>query len=305
MKTASTMTPTPAWAAGLATALLLLGGCQMQDQNAADAPLDLQFSSVHNTEGGDDTGIRIALLEPDIAHSGELPPKERADGDSFQLTMDRYREEAQAQIFEETDPNAPDFQSIYVKHYENQVSHSINQALESIFSSRGFSTERADRMATVRDQSPPPFLASVPATTIVFIATIESEECDDGICTQKGDLTLEGQYLWQLVEPTTGHPVTMQRLNLWSLSVHEPYVVQTRENPPGMVDRVRQMVGMDAALENTADDALTRALDRFYSAAMEQTDAILSRGRIIELKQNIEELEKQARPASEAPAPLS
>jgi hypothetical protein len=72
-----------------------------------------------------------------------------------------------------------------------------------------------------------------------------------------------------------------------------------------MVDRVRQMVGMDAALENTADDALTRALDRFYSAAMEQTDAILSRGRIIELKQNIEELEKQARPASEAPAPLS
>jgi hypothetical protein len=38
---------------------------------------------------------------------------------------------------------------------------------------------------------------------------------------------------------------------------------------------------------------------------MEQTDAILSRGRIIELKQNIEELEKQARPASEAPAPLS
>lgn len=266
-----------------------LQGCGAHSSDHATAQTDFNYKSPQKFDA---TGLTIALVEPSMPNPDVVPPPPPDDAPTFAKQADGYTVEAQMQIgLMKPDQTAKQFRSMFEKSYRPELRAAVNDTIAGILKDKGFSVASVDKYnQPVSKDGQPAYLASVPNMTLGFGNEMESQKCADNICTQKGTLLIDGQYLYQMAEPVTGTSVAYRRMNLYGLHIEEPYTVQTYKQDPGTVARVKHLFGQGEDLVDTREQALVSGLNTLYKQTMAETDRTISRPQLLALSETLKEL---------------
>ncbi len=286
------MTPSTPLAGTLAIIFLAfsLQGCDA-NSSAGEAAAQPDFS-YESQEKYDDTGLTIATVEPDLVNPDVIAPEPEPGTPAFAVAADGYTVEAQMQIrLMDPDKTADRFRAMYEENYAAKLRNASNDAIQQILKDKGFMVQPVDSYDdVVGDGEDQGFLTSLPNYTLGIGNKTSSKECADNICTQKGKLLIDGQYLYQMAEPHTGTTVAYRRMNLYGLRIEEPYTIQTYETDPGALIKVKNLFGVGDDLTDTSQQALVAGLTQLYQNTMAETERTISRPQILAIKETIEQL---------------
>lgn len=275
-----------------AASLLSLGltGCGA-NSSSDQATMQPDFS-YKSQETFDETGLTIATVEPDLVNADKIAPEPGPDTPAFAMSADGYTVEAQMQIrLMDPDKTADRFMAMYEENYAADLRDATNTTIKQILADKGFTVRPVKTYdEVIGDDDTQGFLTSLPNYTLGIGNKTTSQECADNVCTQKGKLLIDGQYLYQMAEPHTGTTVAYRRMNLYGLRIEEPYTIQTYEHEPGLLVKVKNLVGMGDDLEDTSQQALVEGLTKLYQNTMAETERTISRPQILALKQTIDRL---------------
>lgn len=277
-------------AVGASSLLLLLAlpGCSDGSAGQGTSKIDFNYAA---TEKSDDTGLTIALVEPSMTNPDTVPPPPADDAPTFAKQADGYTVQAQMQIqLMKPDKTAKQFRSMFEHDYQPQLRAAVNDTIAGILKDKGFTVAPADHYNDPVDEGGPAFLASVPNLTLGFGNKTQSKNCANNVCTQKGKLLIDGQYLYQMAEPVTGTSVAYRRMNLYGLRIEEPYTYQTYKQDPGIIARVKHLFGVGQNLKDTREQALITGLNRLYKQTMSETDRTISRPQLLALRETLKQL---------------
>lgn len=276
-------------AACSAALTLSLQGCGTHTTDQATAHTDFNYKS---PEKFDTTGLTIALVKPSIPNPDIVPPPPPDSAPTFAKQADGYTVEAQMQIgLMQPDQTAKQFRSMFEKNYRPELRAAVNKAIAGILEDKGFAVVSVDKYdQPVGIDGKPAYLASLPNLTLGFGNKTESQECANNICTQKGMLLIDGQYLYQMAEPVTGTSVAYRRMNLYGLHIEEPYILQTYKQKPGVAAKIKHLFGAGEDLVDTREQALVSGLNTLYKQTMAETDLTISRPQLLALSETLKEL---------------
>lgn len=253
----------------------------------------------YETQGVDEaTGLTIATVEPKMVNTGEIPPEPPAGTPAFAVTADGYTVEAQMQIgLMNHDDTSEQFATLFRESHSAKLQRAASKTITRILENKGFEAQPVDAYDEVVDgANAQGFLTSLPNYTLGLGNKTKSVECVDNVCTQTGELLIDGQYLYQLAEPHTGTTVAYRRMNLYGLRIAEPYTIQTYKQAPGLLTRAKQLFGLEDALVNTSKQAMADGLTKLYQQTMGETERTISRPQILALKDRITQLKNSPAP---------
>ena len=280
----------------LATGLPALAGCSgPASPSAAESEYAYELGTAEP-----DTGLKIAALKPDMVNADRIAPAPGPEALPYAVAADGYTVQAQMQIrMLEPDAAARDFRAMYDRRYSQRLRAAVDDTVTDILRNKGFEVLPVKHFADITPgdaagESPRAFLASLPKMTLGFGHETDSDNCSDNICTHKGRLLIDGQYLYQMAEPRTGATVAYRRMNLYGLHLEQPYTRQTYAEQPGVFDRMLRSIGLRDPLIDTRDEALAEGLHKLYRETMAETDRVVSRPRLVALSQRLHELETPA-----------
>ena len=280
----------------LALSTLALFGCGVNSATGNNSPQpDFSYET---EEKNDETGLTIAAVKPDLVDPDVIAPEPEPGTPAFAVAADGYTVEAQMQIgLMDPDKTADRFRAMYEAQYAAKLRTAANNAITTILKDKGFNVQPVESYDDVvgngKEQG---FLTSLPNYTLGIGNETSSTECEKNICTQKGKLLIDGQYLYQMAEPHTGTTVAYRRMNLYGLRIEEPYTIQTYETEPGALVKVKNILGMNEALVDTSQQALADGLTRLYQNTMAETERTISRPQILALKDTIDRLKNSETP---------
>lgn len=221
-----------------------------------------------------DTGVRFAMIESRLDSASDSSDAGADASTPFGGMRQHFQAQVQVQV-EDADPETNPFQRRYLDTYQAHMERSLNRDIAELLSAKGF--ELAGTFERFKDLDDAKrrevLLTTVPTATLALSRDIDSRQCADGLCEERGTLRLDGQFLFLLIEPESESPVAVRRMNLHSLGVAEPYVRYTVRGESG--DRP------DRDLVDTSDRALVEALNRFYAAVMTEVDRMVSRRQVL------------------------
>lgn len=270
----------------LCASIAALAGCANAGGDATAATVDFHYQP---GASGEDTGIALAVVRPALSVPDDLLAPETEPMSPHQQLAARFRYQALGQI----DVNRAaglNFQREYEKRYEARLARALTRDIRAVLAAYGFRDGGAyDSYGAIdpaaRDRL---LLVGVPQATIAITDTIESRGCTPSVCRQRGSIQLDGQFLFQLVEPVTGATVGIRRTNLYGFELRESYVAERPRPPHGWLERIESWVMPRPAAVDTSDAALAAVLDRFYQGTMARIDALISRPQILALNDSIQ-----------------
>lgn len=239
-----------------------------------------------------ETGMAIAMLHPEIiavedvgdipAWDAEIdlpPPRAVAMGYRWRITANLLGDE-------ERDPWLG---TLFREQYQEKLEAALGRDIAALMAARGVEPtgDYPSYEALDAGERESVMLASVPTATLAFLRTVEEKNCSEGRCTMRGEIRIEGQVLYQLVEPVSGTTVAIRRMNVWSMQLAEPYVLESFKNPPGLWTQTRLWLGLAPPLEDTREDALVAALDQFYTKTMHGVDLMVGYDQLKTFADNI------------------
>lgn len=280
----------------LASVVFALPGCGQQSGSGTENPEpDFTYKSEAHSE---DTGLTIAVVDPGLTDPDVIAPPPEPGTPAFAVAADGYTVEAQMQIgLMNKDASSERFRKMFEQNYADKLVDATRTAVTGIHKDKGFMVQPVDNYTDViKNGDPQGFLASMPSYTLGIGNNTTSQECVDNICTQKGKLLIDGQYLFQMAEPITGTTVAYRRMNLYGLRIEEPYTIQTYETEPGAMIKAKQLFGMQAPLVDTSQQALVAGLTKLYQNTMAETDRTISRPQILAIKKTLDNLQNNPAP---------
>lgn len=281
------MTDAHRFLAAMAAAVVLAAGC------AGPEPVERQTAETDfdypRPQRESDTGVTFVMIEPRLRSASDIAMTNEQHGVPFiDLTL-LFQQQAVIQV-EDADPAINPFQSRYIEFYQPRIEAALNKDIREMLQAKGFRAEAVfERYEDIgSDQRRDALLVTVPTATLALTRKIERSDCKAGYCAEHGRLRLDGQFLFQLVEPESGATVAIRRMNLHSLRIEESYVKYTSDggeaaaaDPPGrMLD--------------TSDRALVQVLNRFYASMMTEVDHLVSRRQILAFNASMKSLESEA-----------
>ncbi|MDT0634573.1 hypothetical protein [Spectribacter hydrogenoxidans] len=230
------------------------------------------------TNQGEDVGITIAMLHPDLRLAedvGEIPGYE-VELPPYENTQWQYRGQVKL-ILLDYGNIAEDVNAIYREAYQTEFENAVAENIGRLFTARGFqaSGDLEGMAALDTEDRQDVMLTSIPSATLSFMRNVDSRECVEDHCTETGELLLEGQFLYQLVEPVTGSAVAINRLNVHNLGIRHNYVVETRG---------------DETLRDTRVEAVAISVQELHDSIVTKIDEMISRDQLVALVGTIQDL---------------
>lgn len=253
---------------------LLAGLCCAAAATAAPTP-DYEYPLINE---GEDAGITIAMFHPDLRLAedvGEIPDYE-VKLPPYENTQWQYRGQVKLLLLDYSNI-AEDVNAIYRETYQKEFEDAVAENIGRLFTARGFEASGdLDGMAALNTEDRHDvMLTSIPSATLSFMRNVDSRECAEDHCTEKGELRLEGQFLYQLVEPVTGSAVAVNRVNVHNLRIRHDYVLETRG---------------DETLRDTRVEAVATSVQELHDSIVTRVDEMISRDQLIALAGTIRDL---------------
>lgn len=230
------------------------------------------------TNQGEDVGITIAMFHPDLRLAedvGEIPGYE-VELPPYENTQWQYRGQVKLILLDYSNI-AEDVNAIYRETYQTEFENAVAKNIGRLFTARGFQASGdLDGMKGLdTEEREDVMLTSIPSATLSFMRNVDSRECTDDHCIEKGELMLEGQFLYQLVEPVTGSAVALNRLNVHNLRIRHDYVTETRG---------------DDIVRDTRVEAVATSVQELHDSIVTKIDEMISRDQLVALVGTIQDL---------------
>jgi hypothetical protein len=184
-----------------------------------------------------------------------------------------------------------DFNAAFVNSYEKRLEKALEDVLSEIIISKGFRLKGPYASfddITYQDKKKI-YLALIPKINLHIYNKIIKRERHRLYIHTEGIIQVGGSVIISLVEPLTRQVFMKKRINLSDFNIQEPYIyekqITTGDN--SLISTVIDKASAPKQLIDTTDVALTKALNEFYTKAVNKINEYLDREEILSFKQDV------------------
>ncbi len=194
------------------------------------------------------------------------------------------------------------FRDNFRSNYAGRLRNALENTFYSIYSEKGFKTqgpfESFDDITYTDKKNI--YLASVPNLQLNIDKKMISHKCSAGVCTEKGEVQISGEFTIKMIEPLTQQTFFTKRINLSDLSISNSYELSYEDPTPGqnsvdlLASTLNKVSNKDPLIDNT-DKALVDALNEFYSKAASKIDTYISAEELISFRNDVKDVKQNKR----------
>lgn len=224
----------------------------------------------------------IAIVSPSIA----LQKKEDKNQQIQQFPLGFYQPTRTSTQF--------DADNTFSSNYQSRLNQALESSVSEIISAKGFKLKgpysHLEDM-TYQDKKQV-YLAFVPKIDF-RIDNKSTKTIPERLYTRtEGVIQINGSFTISIQEPITGQVFLNRRINLSDFNISEPYIYEVQHSTG---DGTITGAALDKAtapdlLTDTTDVALTKAINQFYSKAIERINSFIDREEILSFEKDINEL---------------
>jgi hypothetical protein len=190
----------------------------------------------------------------------------------------------------------------FVQLHQTLLSNAFEQVFLDILNKKGFNT--TGPFKTFNDMTQPEkreaYLAATPYLTINFVDSGLStgKVIDDLYYSQKGTLTLVGEFFVRFTEPLSSETMINKRINLADLKISVKdyvYEVQIREKGADAADTMLLKMKAPASITDNTEKVVAELLNEFFSKAVDKIIPYISREELLNLEDSVAEIKKLKR----------
>ncbi len=224
----------------------------------------------------------IAIVSPSIS----LPKKENKNQQIQQFPLGFYQPTRTSTQF--------DADNTFSSNYKNRLNQALESSITEILSAKGFKLKgpysHLEDM-TYQDKKQV-YLAFVPKIDF-RIDNKSTKTIPERLYTRtEGVIQIGGSFTISIQEPITGQVFLNRRINLSDFNISEPYIyeVQHSTGDGTITGAAFDKVTAPDLITDTTDVALTKAINQFYSKAIERINSFIDREEILSFEKDINQL---------------
>ncbi|WP_066356549.1 HpaA family protein [Aliarcobacter skirrowii] len=224
----------------------------------------------------------IAIVSPSIS----LPKKENKNQQIQQFPLGFYQPTRTSTQF--------DADNTFSSNYKDRLNQALESSITEILSAKGFKLKgpysHLEDM-TYQDKKQV-YLAFVPKIDF-RIDNKSTKTIPERLYTRtEGVIQISGSFTISIQEPITGQVFLNRRINLSDFNISEPYIYEVQHSTG---DGTITGAAFDKAtapdlITDTTDVALTKAINQFYSKAIERINSFIDREEILSFEKDINQL---------------
>jgi len=184
-----------------------------------------------------------------------------------------------------------DFNNVFTKNYASRLNKALEESISEIIASKGFQLKgpysNLDDI-TYQDKKKI-YLAFVPKINFTIDNKIIDKKQHRLYTHEDGVIQIGGSFVISMIEPMTGQVFIKRRINLSDFNIQEPYVYekQISVGGNGLIETALDKGTAPDVLKDTTDVALTKAINEFYTKAIDKINLYLDEEEILSFQKDI------------------
>jgi len=225
----------------------------------------------------------IAIVSPVFAARNESAKVQNTTG------MNPY--EAMLMGRQGTVKGSTDFKQDFANNYAQRLSKAFESSISEMIAAKGFKLQgpfsNFDDI-TYREKKKI-YLAFVPKVDFQIEKKVLNSKKERLFIHEEGVIQIGGSLIITMVEPMTGKTCVKKRINLSDFNIKEPYLQDRQYREGGGLNFATAMDKVSApdSIKDTTDVALTKAINEFYTKAINKIDLYLDREEILSYEKDI------------------
>ena len=228
----------------------------------------------------------IAIVSPVFAARNESAKVQNTSATSG---MSPY--EAMLMGRQGTVKGSTDFKQDFANNYAQRLSKAFESSISEMLAAKGFKLQgpfsNFDDI-TYREKKKI-YLAFVPKVDFQIEKKVLKSKKERLYIHEEGVIQIGGNLIVTMVEPMTGETFIKKRINLSDFNIEEPYLQDKQYRVEGGLNVATAMDKISAPdfIKDTTDVALTKAINEFYTKAINKIDLYLDREEILSYEKDI------------------
>jgi neuraminyllactose-binding hemagglutinin len=140
------------------------------------------------------------------------------------------------------------------------------------------------------------YLALVPTITFDFRRTNVASKSETFHYSEKGTLSISGEFIVKVVEPVTGQAFINKRISLSEFALSAPYVYEKQTSDGSQLDaadRMIQQMNAPKGLTDNTEKVMQDLLNKFYAQAVKKIVAYVTRAELMAIEKDVLELKRK------------